>query len=93
MSDITAAMMRSIAENDARRERQFHHRMRAFIQHWAPDDQRDRLDFEAELFGIMRSVLVDTSEAFGRGAAKVAQIQPAMVLASNLEAFTGGSNG
>lgn len=87
--DIAVMMMRHAAETDARREQMFHHRMHAFIRHWAPDDARDRCDFEAELMGIMRSVLIDASEAFGRGAAKVAKLQPAMVLASNLEALGG----
>jgi hypothetical protein len=82
-------LARLMADNDGKREHMFMQRMHAFSKHWGPDDQRDRLDFEAELFSLMRSLMLDASEAFGRGAARVTSMHaPLSIFASNLDALT-----
>lgn len=67
MSTAEKGIKDNWAERDKElRRRQFEAMAEDFIQRWAPQDRYEASQFSAQLFGIIRMVAIEMSEASGK---------------------------
>lgn len=83
-------MQKGIAEDSFERAQKematarYEHMIRYFLDRYAPDDPRDKHEFEADLFVIVRQVMMDVQEPMMKqmSALALAHAQP-LVLTGN----------